>query len=52
MLANLLDSSKPAASNYSVLLAGIYLIPFKSPRRAAGSNVALLQIERPTLKEI
>lgn len=24
---------------------GIYLIPFKSPRQATGSNIALLQIE-------
>lgn len=52
MPASPLDSSKPTASNYDVLLVGIYLIPFKSPWRAAGSNIALLQIEGPTLKEI
>jgi len=52
MLASLQDLGKLAALNYSVLLADIYLISFKSPRRAAGSNRALLQIERLTLKEI
>lgn len=52
MLASLQDPGKLAALSYSVLLEGIYLIPFKSLRRAAGSNIALLQAERPTLKEI
>jgi len=52
MLASPLDSRKPTALNYSVLLVDIYLIPFKSLRCAAGGNIALLQIERATLKEI